>query len=83
MLVLISTFLILSFDGCPDLTIEANITAAASCLNNIGPAYGTVASGYYMYSPLSKIVLSVAMLLGRLEIYPLLLTLSPKTWIRR
>lgn len=83
MLVLISTFLILSFDGCPDLTIEANLTAAASCLNNIGPAYGTVASGYYMYSPLSKIVLSVAMLLGRLEIYPLLLTLSPKTWIRR
>ncbi|MBR4949827.1 MAG: hypothetical protein IKZ25_03520, partial [Clostridia bacterium] len=37
-------------------------------------------SSYADYSNLSKLVLSFAMLLGRLEIYPLLLILSPKLW---
>ncbi len=83
MLILMVAFILLCFDGCPDLTIEANITAATSCLNNIGPAYGVVANGYYMYSPFSKIVLSIVMLLGRLEIYPILLTLTPSTWLKK
>lgn len=83
MLILVATFLLLCFDPCPELNVEANITAAASCLNNIGPAYGVVANGYYMYSPLSKIVLSLVMLVGRLEIYPILLTLTPSTWLKK
>ena len=82
MVILATTFLVLCLDPCPDLTLESNITAVASCLNNIGPAYGVVSNGYYMYSPVSKIVLSLSMLLGRLEIYPLLLCLAPSTWIR-
>lgn len=86
MLILAATFIVLSFDtGIADLplTVEANITAAVSCMNNIGPAYGVVAGGYYMYNWFSKLVMSIAMLIGRLEIYPILLTLAPTTWIKR
>ena len=82
-LIIIATFIILCFDANPVLSVESNITAAVSCVNNIGPAYGAASAGYYMYSPLSKVVLSMAMLLGRLEIYPILLTLTPTTWIKK
>lgn len=83
MLLTMVTFILLCFDSCPDLSVETNITATVSCLNNIGPAYGVAASGYYMYSWFSKIVMCFAMLLGRLEIYPILLILWPKTWIKK
>lgn len=82
MFILAAALAVLCLDPCPDLTFESNITAAVSCLNNIGPGFGVVYGGYYMYSPLSKIALSITMLLGRLEIYPLLLCLAPSTWIR-
>lgn len=82
MLILAATFVVLSFDKGAGLTVETNITAAVSCMNNIGPAYGVAASGYYMYNPLSKLVMAFVMLIGRLEIYPILLTLSPTTWIK-
>ncbi len=83
MVILSVAFLALCFDGNSGLTLEANITAAVSCLNNIGPAYGVAASGYYMFSPFSKIIMSFTMLFGRLEIYPLLLCLAPSTWIKK
>lgn len=82
-LIIAVTFVFLSFDPATELSVEANITAAVSCVNNIGPAYGVAASGYYMYNWLSKLVLTIAMILGRLEIYPLLLACSPLTWIKR
>ncbi|MCH5151904.1 MAG: TrkH family potassium uptake protein [Clostridiales bacterium] len=85
MLIIAAVFVVLSFDkGSADfpLSVEANITAAVSCMNNIGPAYGAPASGYFMYNWASKLVMSFAMLIGRLEIYPILLTLSPTTWIK-
>ena len=65
--------------------LETNLSATLACFNNIGPGLAAVgpASNYAAYSPLSKLVLSLAMLLGRLEIYPLLLTLIPTTWIRK
>ena len=74
------TALIISIDG---LSIETNFTSAVSCFNNIGPAFGSSATNYTCYSCFSKIVLTFAMLLGRLEIYPLLLALSPYTWIKK
>ncbi len=83
MLIYAAILIVLCADANPQLTLECNLTAAASCLNNVGPAYGVAASGYYMYSDLSKIVLTLAMLMGRLEIYPILLTLSPATWVRK
>ena len=65
--------------------LETNLSATLACFNNIGPGLAAVgpASNYAAYSPVSKLVLSLAMLLGRLEIYPLLLTLAPGTWIRK
>ena len=86
MLILAATFVVLSFDkgtSMYPLTVEANITAAVSCMNNIGPAYGVAIGGYYMYNWLSKLVMSFAMLIGRLEIYPILLMFAPTTWIKR
>lgn len=91
MLVIAVTFVVLCLDwkvgglaAVDRMTaIESNLTAAVSCVNNIGPAYGFAASGYGAYSWLSKIVLTFAMMLGRLEIYPLLLTFFPLTWIKR
>lgn len=69
--------------GFENFDLETNITAVASCFNNIGPAFGAAASNYSAYSPFGKIVLSMAMLLGRLEIYPIILTLSPSTWSKK
>ena len=83
MLLIAATFVVLSFDGGAGLSVEANITATVSCINNIGPAYGVAASGYYMYNWFSKLVMSFVMLLGRLEIYPILIALTPTTWIKR
>ena len=74
------TALIISVDG---LSIETNLTSAVSCFNNIGPAFGSSATDYTCYSGFSKIILTIAMLFGRLEIYPLLLALSPHTWLKK
>ena len=80
MFILVALWLVVSCDPFEGLTVEANFSAAVSCLNNVGPAYGVPVSGYYMYSDLSKVALTLAMLIGRLEIYPVLLTFSPRTW---
>lgn len=71
--------------GFENFDLESNISAVASCFNNMGPALGVAgpASSYAMYSPFSKLVLSLAMLLGRLEILPIILTFSPSTWTKR
>lgn len=64
---------------------ETNFSAALSCFNNVGPglsAVGPLAS-FSVYSDLSTVILSFAMLLGRLEIYPLILALSPSTWTKK
>ncbi len=61
---------------------ETNFSSAVSCFNNVGPAFSKAASNYDIYSPFAKVVLSFAMLLGRLEIYPLILLFSPRNWIK-
>ncbi len=78
----IALFIVLSFEP---FDIQTNLTAAATCFNNVGPGLNGVgpASNFAAYSSISKIILSFAMLFGRLEIYPLLFTLSPSTWIKK
>ena len=78
--IIMATFLLISFEP---FGIMTNFTSAVSCFNNVGPAFGAAWNGYSIYSPFSKIVLSFAMLLGRLEIYPLLIALSPSTWSKK
>jgi trk system potassium uptake protein TrkH len=75
-------FLLISFEP---FGVETNLTAVVSCFNNIGPGLAQVgpALNYGSYTIFTKIVLTLAMLLGRLEIYPILLTLLPRTWLRK
>ncbi len=75
-------FLLLSLDK---YDIETNFSAAVSCFNNIGPGLSAVgpAGNYSGYSDFSKILLSAAMLFGRLEIFPMLLCFSPVTWSKK
>ena len=65
--------------------LESNLSAVVSCFNNVGPALGFAgpSSSYANYSIFSKIILTLAMLLGRLEIYPMLLFLTPTTWLKK
>ena len=80
--ILVLSFAIISVDG---FSIGTNFSAVASCFNNIGPGFELVGAtqNFSIYSDLSKIILSLDMLLGRIEIFPLLLLLSPDTWSRR
>ncbi len=60
-------------------------TGVVSCLSNIGPGLDMVgpAGSFVAFSSLSKIVFSLCMLLGRLEIFPILMLFSPKLWRNR
>lgn len=64
---------------------ETNFTAVSACFNNVGPGFGGVGptSSFANYSAFSKLVLTFGMLLGRLEIFPLIITLSPSTWTKK
>lgn len=76
---IISMVLITLFDGV-DLT--TGFTAVTATINNIGPGLGEVgpSSNYAFLSDASKIILSLDMLIGRLEIFPILILLSPSSW---
>ena len=55
-------------------------SAVGSCLNNLGPGLGDVAVHYGGISDTAKWLLALTMLLGRLEIFTLLVLLSPTFW---
>ncbi len=59
-----------------------NFSAALACISNVGPAFEAVGpySSFALYSDFSKVILTVVMMLGRLEIFPVLILFSPKTW---
>lgn len=80
--IILASTLIFSLDG-HDMT--TNLTAAISCISNIGPSLALISQthSYTAFSTLSHIVMMVAMLLGRLEIYPLLVLMSPSLYKRR
>ena len=71
--ILIVSVLIISIDGH---SVETNISAVMATLNNIGPGFGKVASDFTCYGTISKLVLMFDMLVGRLEIFPLLVLFS-------
>ena len=73
--------LLVSFDN---FSSETNVTAVFACLNNIGPGLGLVGpmGNYSAFSDFSKLVLTANMLIGRLEIFPILALLMPTTWRR-
>ena len=75
-------FILISWDG---FSVETNFSATLACFNNIGPGMGAVGPtcNYAGYSDFSKIVLTVAMLTGRLEIFPMLVLFTRSTWTRK
>ena len=79
-IVLVCTIL-LSID-CND--VLTNFTATLACIGNIGPGLNYVGPSlnFGFYSPYCKILLSFVMLVGRLEIFPMILMFAPRTWKR-
>ncbi|MFT4560586.1 MAG: trk system potassium uptake protein TrkH, partial [Gammaproteobacteria bacterium] len=55
-------------------------SAVAACLNNLGPGFGDVAAHYGSIPDTTKYILGFAMILGRLEIFTLLVLLTPAFW---
>ena len=78
-LLLLFSFLV-SLDGAD---LATSFTAALSCLSNVGPGMTAAigpAGSFAFFSLRTKLLLSLAMLLGRLELYPILVLFSPRTW---
>lgn len=76
---LIASVLLVSLDN---MDFDSTFSAVLSCMNNIGPGLGVVGpmGSYATLSPLSKVVLILDMLLGRLEIFPVLMLFAPSVW---
>ncbi len=81
-IIVVISFLVVSLDK---FSVETNISAVLACFNNIGPGMDAVGpmANYSSYSALSKTVLIVDMLAGRLEIFPILVLFSKNAWSRR
>lgn len=75
----VASFLIVSIDG---FSVETNLSAVLSCFNNIGPGLDVVGpmGNFSGYGIVSKLVLTLDMLAGRLEIFPILVLFSGRTW---
>ena len=69
----------------PDLDMTTVISSSLTCLGNVGPGLGQVGPAYSFtnYSHFSKFVLSIEMMMGRLELFPILILFNPKTWMKR
>ena len=81
MLLLITGSFLVSLDG---YDMATNFSAVLSSLSNIGPGMSLIGptGNYNIFSYGSKLVLTVMMLIGRLEIFPILILFSPSTWKR-
>lgn len=62
------------------MDIVSAFGSMAGCLNNMGVGYGTTASHFDLLTNTAKWLLTVAMLLGRLELFPMLMLLAPAYW---
>jgi trk system potassium uptake protein TrkH len=67
-----------------NLTLTSSVTAVAATLNVIGPGLGQVGAteSFEIVDPFGRVVLTVCMLLGRLEIFTVLALLTPAFWKR-
>jgi trk system potassium uptake protein TrkH len=82
LLVFTVSFLLLSLE---DFDLITTFTALTACINNIGPGLELVGptGNFSAFSPAAKLLLSFNMLVGRLEIFPMLLLVAPSIWKRR
>lgn len=77
--VIVISILLVSLDNFDAVTSTTSVLAT---INNIGPGLAMVgpAGNFAFFSPLSKVVLTLDMLFGRLELFPMLILLMPSTW---
>lgn len=83
MSILIASYLMISLN---ELDLETTLTSVITCINNVGPGFGEIIGPTQNFSTLSdfsKLVLTLDMLIGRLEIYPILFIFSPRMFKRR
>lgn len=68
-----------------NVDFSTSFTAVTTCINNIGPGLARVGptENFSFFSNLSKIVLSIDMLLGRLECFPIIILFSPAIWRKK
>lgn len=78
-LILLVSFMLIALNNFDFIT---NITAVTTCLSNVGPGLNLVGpiENMAFFSPFSKLVLCMDMLLGRLEIFPILMLFAPSIW---
>ena len=81
-LILIVSVLIVSIDN---FDFATSFSGVLTTINNVGPGISQVGpiENFYSFSPLSKIVFCIDMLVGRLEVIPYLLIFSPDLWRRK
>lgn len=79
MLFVVSFFCLVFAEECDLIT---GFTAVTAAINNIGPGLGDVGptGNFSAFSGFTKLLLSFDMLAGRLEIFPMIMLLSPSTW---
>ena len=77
---IISFIILLLFVLITGVDFESAFSAVGACLNNLGPGLGIVSENYANINSASKGILAFAMLLGRLEIFTLLVILTPMFW---
>lgn len=75
------TFMYLAL-AATGLDLMTAFSAVAACINNLGPGLGSVGANYAGLHDPAKWILCFAMLLGRLEIFTLLVLLTPAFWRR-
>ena len=78
LLIGVSTFII----SINEFDILTSLTAVITCINNVGPGFGAIGpvDNFSVFSAFSKIILSLDMLAGRLEIFPMVILVMPYTW---
>ena len=78
-LILLGSFMLISLDNFDFIT---NITAVTTCLSNVGPglAMAGPVENLSFFSGFAKLVLCLDMLLGRLEIFPIIMLFAPSIW---
>lgn len=78
-LILLGSFILISLNNFDFIT---NITAVTTCLSNVGPGLNVEGpiENMAFFSNYSKLILCADMLLGRLEIFPLIMLFAPSIW---
>lgn len=81
LLIFVIATLVVALEGG---SIESSMSAVAATLNNIGPGFGSVgpALTFAHYSGFTKVLLTIVMLLGRLEHFTIIALIVPKSWTK-